>query len=261
MLGALLGLAQGVYGLYSANKASQEASDNQKRLERQAANSPIQKASPELAQYYQQALNRYNENPFQSAGYMEAIKQGNRTGATLLKSAQTRGQAIGNAPRIEQAIQDSKSNAIASAIQNKGVQFSQFGQAAQAKAAEQNRLFNTNQQAPYERMLQLQQLKTQAANERYNAGLSTLAQGVGNVAQYYTAKEIYNKDKEGNDGSKSNWFKNLFGGKNTNSISTADLDVTGSPYGKYNENDFIKYGVGNRYGYNSYFGKKYNTRG
>lgn len=260
-LGAILGVGQALLGAFNTIKGASAAAENQAKLEKLAANSPLRKASPELANYYGEALNRYRENPFTTPYYLETVKQSERAAANALGAMQSRGAALGGVGRINQILADTKNRGIAGAMQNKNAQFSQLGQASQARASEQAELFNVNQQAPYERMLQLQQLKTQAANERYNAGLSTLAQGVGNVTQYYTAKEIYNKDKEGNDGSKSNWFKNLFGGKNTNSISTADLDVTGSPYGKYNENDFIKYGVGNRYGYNSYFGKKYNTRG
>ena len=104
---------------------------------------------------------------------------------------QTRGAALGSVGRINQILADTKNRGIAGAVQNKNAQFSQYGQAAQARAAEQNRLFNVNQQAPYERMLQLQQLKAQAANDRYSAGMSTIAQGLGNVAQYGIAKEMY----------------------------------------------------------------------
>lgn len=195
MLGAILGVGQALFGGISAASAAADARREQRRLEKQAAASPLQKASPELSDYYQQALNRYKENPFTTPYYLETVKQADRAAANALGAMQSRGGALGSVGRINQILSDTKNRGIAGAVQNKNAQFSQFGQAAQAKAAEQNRLFNVNQQAPYERMLQLQQLKTQAANDRYSAGMSTLAQGLGNVAQYGIAKELYGQPK------------------------------------------------------------------
>jgi hypothetical protein len=190
-LGAILGVGQALFGGISAANAAADARREQRILEKRAATSPLQKASPELSDYYQQALNRYKENPFTTPYYLETVKQGDRAAANALGAMQTRGAALGSVGRINQILADTKNRGIAGAVQNKNAQFSQYGQAAQARAAEQNRLFNVNQQAPYERMLQLQQLKAQAANDRYSAGMSTLAQGLGNVAQYGIAKEMY----------------------------------------------------------------------
>ena len=191
MLGAILGVGQALFGGISAASAAADARKEQRRLEKQAAASPLQKASPELAQYYKQAESRYKENPFTTPYYLETVKQGERAAANALGAMQTRGAALGSVGRINQILADTKNRGIAGAVQNKNAQFSQYGQAAQAIGAEQNRLFNVNQQAPYERMLQLQQLKTQAANDRYSAGMSTIAQGLGNLAQYGIAKEMY----------------------------------------------------------------------
>lgn len=192
MIGAALAIGQGLYGAYNAYKAGQEANSNQARLEKLAANSPLRKQSPELSEYYQQSLNRYNENPFTTPYYMETVKQGDRGVANALSAMQTRGAAVGSIGKINQILADTKNRGIAGAIQNKNAQFSQLGQATQMKKNEADQLFNTNQQAPYERMLQLQQLKTQAANDRYNAGLNMAAQGVSNATQYGIAKEMYN---------------------------------------------------------------------
>jgi len=190
-LGAILGIGQAIFGGISAANADAEAKRAQARLERQAANSPLQKASPELSQYYKQAQSRYQENPFTTPYYLETVKQADRAAANALGAMQTRGAAIGAIGKINQGLMDAKNRGIAGAVQNKNAQFGQYGQAAQGIAAEQNRLFNVNQQAPYERMLQLQQLKTQAANDRYNANMGTLAQGIGNASQYFLAKEMY----------------------------------------------------------------------
>jgi hypothetical protein len=199
MLGAILGIGQALFGGISAANAAAAARKEQARLERQAASSPLEKASPELAQFYKQAQSRYQENPFTTPYYMESAKQADRAAANALGAMQTRGAALGSVGRINQVLADTKNRGIAGAVQNKNAQFSQYGQAAQAKAGESARLFNVNQQAPYERMLQLQQLKTQAANDRYSAGMSTLAQGLSSAGQYLTAKEMYGQPKTKNN--------------------------------------------------------------
>lgn len=190
-LGAILGVGQALFGGIGAANAAADARREQRILEKRAATSPLQKESPELAQFYKQAESRYQENPFTTQYYTESVKQADRAAANALGAMQTRGAALGSVGRINQVSADARNRAIAGAVQNKNAQFSQYGQAAQARAAEQNRLFNVNQQAPYERMLQLQQLKAQAANDRYSAGMSTIAQGLGNLAQYGIAKEMY----------------------------------------------------------------------
>lgn len=243
MIGAALAIGQGLYGAYNAYKAGQEANSNQARLEKLAANSPLRKQSPELSEYYQQSLNRYNENPFTTPYYMETVKQGDRGVANALSAMQTRGAAVGSIGKINQILADTKNRGIVGAIQNKNAQFSQLGQATQMKKNEADQLFNTNQQAPYERMLQLQQLKTQAANDRYNAGLNMAAQGVSNATQYGIAKLMYNPDLP-----------------TTNSLTASNIDnanTFGSPFGKYGNSDFSKYDIGNKGGFNSSFGKNY----
>jgi hypothetical protein len=223
-LGAILGIGQALFGGISAANAAAAARRQQAALERIAAASPLQKESPELAQFYKQSESRYKENPFTTPYYLETVKQGDRAAANALGAMQTRGAALGSVAKINQILADTKNRGIAGAVQNKNAQFSQYGQAAQARAAEQNRLFNVNQQAPYERMLQLQQLKSQAANERYSAGMSTLAQGLSSAGQYYTAKEMYGNNNGEKGGSKgSNWLKSLFG-NNKNKYSIAKTD-------------------------------------
>jgi hypothetical protein len=194
-LGAILGVGQALFGGISAANAAADARREQRILEKRAATSPLQKESPELAQFYKQAESRYQENPFTTPYYLETVKQGDRAAANALGAMQTRGAALGSVGRINQILADTKNRGIAGAVQNKNAQFSQYGQAAQARAAEQNRLFNVNQQAPYERMLQLQQMKTQAANERTNAYQSMAVQGLSNAGQYLIAKEMYGQPK------------------------------------------------------------------
>ena len=43
-------------------------------------------------------------------------------------------------------------------------------------------MFDINQMTPYNRMLQLKQYKSQAANDRYNAGVQMVGSALGNAA-------------------------------------------------------------------------------
>jgi hypothetical protein len=200
MLGTALAVGQGLYGLYNAIKSGQEAKDYQAKMEKMARSSPIRKANPELANYYGEALNRYRENPFNTPYYTESIKQANRAAANAIGAMQSRGSAIGTTGRINQGLMDASNRGIMGAIQNKNAQFSQLGSATQMKKAEEDQMFDINQMTPYNRMLQLQQLKTQAANDRLNAGLGMGAQGFSNLTQLDIAKRMYSdgqKDKTG----------------------------------------------------------------
>ena len=199
-LGAILAGGQALLGAYNASQARKQANEYQAKMEQMAKSSPLQTQSPELANYYQQALNRYNENPFTTPYYLESIKQANRGAANAIGAMQSRGAAIGTIGRINQGLIDNSNRAIGSAVQNKNQQFSQLGSATQMKKSERDQMFDINQMTPYNRMLQLQQLKTQAANDRTNAALSMAAQGGSNLAQLDIAKRMYSdgqKDKTG----------------------------------------------------------------
>jgi hypothetical protein len=192
MIGTALAIGQGLYGLYNAIKSGQEANDYQARMERMARQSPLMKESPEVANYYQQALNRYNENVFNTPYYLESLKQAERSGANAINQAQDRRSALGLIGKIDQGVMDQKNRAIASAIANKNAEFGQLGGATQMRKNERDQMFDINEMTPYNRMFGLQQLKTQAANDRYNAGLNMLGQGLSNVAQLDIANKMYN---------------------------------------------------------------------
>jgi len=214
-IGAILAGGQALLGAYNASQARKQANEYQAKMEQMAKSSPLQTQSPELANYYQQALNRYNENPFTTPYYLESIKQANRGAANAIGAMQSRGAAIGSIGRINQGLMDNSNRAIGSAVQNKNQQFSQLGSATQMKKSERDQMFDINQMTPYNRMLQLQQLKTQAANDRYNAGLSMAAQGVGNLAQLDIAKQMYPNGADNSNANKGSgsFFSNIFGNK------------------------------------------------
>jgi hypothetical protein len=191
MIGAILAGAQAAYGVYNTIKAGKEAKDYQKQMESMARKSPLMKESPELASYYQQALNRSNENPYQSQQYQLGAMNVRRGTAQGLSAMQDR-RSSGDISRLALGQQSALQNLGMQAESQRNQRFGQLGGAVQMRRSERDQMFDINQMTPYNRLLQLQQLKTQAANDRFNAGLSTTAQGLGNFAQLSIADKMYN---------------------------------------------------------------------
>jgi len=271
MLGAALGIAQGLYGLYNTIKSGNEASDYEARMEKLAKNSPLKKESPEVANYYQQALNNYNENAFKSPYYLETVRQADRGLANNVSNAQTRGEALGMFGKAYQQNMDLKRRGIADVYATKANEFNQLGNATQMKKNEQDQMFDINQQTPYNRIFQLSQLKSQAANNRYNAGLNTLAQGIGNATSYAIADKMYNPElvKDQTDttsnlpisyktNANANWGT-PFDYKSFNNFSSANPSAWGASTGNFNPLSG-NFGLPKKYnpkGFKSVFGNSY----
>jgi hypothetical protein len=224
-----VGVAAGtaVWGGIKAGKARKEQKSAEAQLENLAANSPLRKESKSLNDYYQQALNRYNENPYQSAAYQQAMQNARRTTASGLGALQDRRSAIGGISRLGGLESGASQRAVAQGEQMQAQRFSELGRATQMKKRDEDELFDINKMTPYQRRLQLEQMKGAAAGERYNAGMQMLGQGLSNAAAgglQYT---------ESNPG--QNPFKGLFGNKsNSPTLSNASLssDIIGMPGNK-----------------------------
>ena len=216
-----------IWGGIKAGKARKEQKGAEAQLERLAQNSPLRKESKALNDYYQEALNRYNENPYQSAAYQQAMQNARRTTASGLGALQDRRSAIGGISRLGSMESGASQRAVAQGEQMQAQRFNQLGQATQMKKRDEDELFDINKMTPYQRKLQLEQMKGAAAGERYNAGMQMLGQSLSNAAagglQYM----------ESNPG--QNPFKGLFGNNsNSPSLSNASLssDILGMPGSK-----------------------------
>lgn len=238
----LIGL-QAVGGLTQALTSGKNA--RQKELEAYAKQSPFYKPSKTIQDYYQESLNRYRENPYQSAQY-QAGQQGIQRGmATALNNLQGWGASVAGATKLAQSQADALSRLGAGIESQKGQRLNQLGQAAGAQTAEQARAFDINQMTPYNRMLQLKQMKAQAAADQYNAGLQMLGSAASNAA--YAGQ--------------SGIFKDLFkGGAGTDAVTQAtnltplNTNIPGTPFGKFNAPNFAKYGINNT-GFKTILGK------
>lgn len=181
---------QGLGGLYQAATSGRQDKENE--LNAFAKQSPLAKESKSLNDYYQEALNRYQENPYQSQAYQVGAMNAQRATAQGIGALQDRRSAIGGIGRLAAGQNMAMQNLGVQAENYKQQQFNRLGQASQAKTAQDRYLFDVNQMTPYNRQLQLKQYASQAANDRYNAGVQMVGGALGNAAQI-GAMSAYNK--------------------------------------------------------------------
>ena len=171
---AAIGLGQ---TLFSGRKRKES------ELESYAQRSPLYKGSKSIDDYYQEAMNRYKENPYQSQQYQVGAQNIQRATAQGLGAMQDRRGGIGAAGRLATAQMSGLQNLGAASEAQRNQRFGQYGQASQLKAGEEYKKFDINKMTPYNRMLALKQMSAQAANERANAGMQMIGGALGNAAQ------------------------------------------------------------------------------
>jgi len=178
----LLAATLGQVALGAYQSATSGAGAAEKDFENFAKQNPLAQRSKSLDDYYQQALSRYQENPYQSALYQQAAQNAQRTTAQGISALQDRRSAIGGIGKLSALQNDALQRAGVQAENYKQQQFNQLGQATQAQTAQDRYLFDVNQATPFNRQLGIKQMKSQAANERYNAGLGMMGGALGNYA-------------------------------------------------------------------------------
>ena len=175
---AVVGVGLGATQMITSNKQQKRA---QKTLEEQAKNSPLYKPDKSIDKYYQEAMSRYMENPYQSQQYQVGQRNIQRATAQGISALQDRRSAIGGIGRLQASQMGAMQNLGAQAEASKQQRLGQFGQATQLKSGDYQRQFDINQMTPYNRQLQLEQMKAAAAGERYNAGMQMVGQGLSSA--------------------------------------------------------------------------------
>jgi hypothetical protein len=173
-------LIQGAAGLFQS--ATSGAGAAEKNLENSITKNPLAQRSKSIDDYYQQALNRYQENPYQSAQYMAAQRNADRALASRLKLGQDLNSSLSMAGKADALYSDTLGQAGGQAEAQRNQRFGQYGQAAQLQNQQDKYIFDINEMTPYNRKLQLMQMKAQAANERKNAGIGMIGGALGNLA-------------------------------------------------------------------------------
>lgn len=182
---AVLSTGLGAYTAISADKRQKKA---QRSLEDLAKNSPLYKPDKSIEDYYQKALSRFNENPYQSQQYQMGAMNARRATAQSLGALQDRRSAIGGISRLEAGQNAAMQSLGAQAEGQRNQRFNQFGNATQMKSADYQRQFDFNQLTPFNRKLQLEQMKAAAAGERLNAGMQMIGQGLSTAGTVAGAK-------------------------------------------------------------------------
>ena len=175
---AVVGVGLGATQMITSNKQQKRA---QRSLEEQAKNSPLYKPDKSIDTYYQEAMNRYKENPYQSQQYQAGAQNIQRATAQGISGLQDRRSAIGGIGRLQANQMGAMQNLGAQAEASRQQRLGQFGQATQLKSGDYQRQFDINQMTPYNRKLQLEQMKAAAAGERYNAGMQMVGQGLSSA--------------------------------------------------------------------------------
>jgi hypothetical protein len=175
-------------GTASAISANTKQKRSQRRLDELAKNSPLYKSDKSIDDYYQKALSRFNENPYQSQQYQMGGMNARRATAQGIGALQDRRSAIGGISKLEAGQNAAMQNLGAQAEGQKNQRFNQFGNASQMKNAEYQREFDFNKMTPYNRKLQLEQMKGAAAGEQFNAGMQMIGQGLSTAGTVAGAK-------------------------------------------------------------------------
>jgi hypothetical protein len=210
-------------------------------LDAYAKQSPLYTGSKPISEYYQQALNRYNENAYQSQQYQMGAMNARRATAQGLGALQDRRSAIGGISRLEAGQNAAMQNLGAQAEAQRNQRFGQLGGATQMKNADLMQQFDINKMTPYNRQLALKQMKAQAANEEYSRDVSNTMGAMNNLASVGM----------------------MAGQSQAPMPSSTEMPNFGTNYGQYGGNvDFSKYGVTNpnSTGFKSIFGKSYGTQ-
>jgi hypothetical protein len=175
-----LSLGQAALGGIQALTSGRGAAERD--FESFAKKRPLAKESKSLNDYYQKTLSAANENPYQSAQYLISKQEADRRLASGLGALQQRGGAIAGISKLDLMRTDAQNQAIRNAESLRGQNLNRLGQATQMKTSQDRYLYDVNEATPFNTMLGIKQMKSQAANERYNAGLNMIGSAAGNYA-------------------------------------------------------------------------------
>lgn len=172
--------AQGVMGVMQALTSG--ARKREREVEKLAGQSPTDSGSRELEGFYNEALRRYQQSPYQSAEFVMGKNLAERGQATALQALTQRNQGLAGAARSESINKNKIYQLLREEEMKRRQDFGILGQAGRQLAQRKLTQFDINQMTPYNRKFGLAQMKAQAANERKNAGIQMLGGALSNAA-------------------------------------------------------------------------------
>lgn len=161
----------------------------EKRLEK--LQTPTYGANQSILKYYNDALQRYNVNPYQSQQYQYANQKSNQNFASGINALQGRGSAVGGIAKLTALKNDADLRAGVQAEQSQSQRFGQLGGATQMKVSDDLRQYQQNVLAPYEKKYNLLALKASGANKTAGAGIQNIFGGLQGVQDNQNLNQIY----------------------------------------------------------------------
>jgi hypothetical protein len=185
-------LGVGAVSLGTAIWGGARAHSAQKKLENQQP--PKYTPNQAISNYYQEALERANTNPYASAFYQNAQRVAGQNQAAAISNLQDRRAGVGGIGAIMQGTDNSiqKAGSTAEGLQRQD--FGMLGHAAQMQAGEGRQAFDINSMLPYDQNRELYEAQAVGGNQMENAGI----QNIGGAANSYNNSQMY---------------KNMFGGQ------------------------------------------------
>ena len=239
-------LAQAGIGVLQA--ATSGAGKAQRDFENFSKKRPVAAESKSLNDYYQRSLNEVNQNPYQSAQYLISKQEADRRLASGIGAMQGRGGALNAISKLDLMRTDAQNQAIRNAESYRGQNLNRLGQATQMKTAQDRYLYDVNQATPFNTMLGIKQMKSAAANERLNAGLSM----IGGAASNYAMGSMF-----GNGGVLKDKVSLLNNSSEFNPASTYGTNYI--PFNSYQENTPFNQGLAAYKDYSNRLNNKIST--
>lgn len=169
----VIGLGQTIGGYIQQHRATKQYN---KMIDNYQPNQSIM-------DYYGKALNRYNQNPYDSAMYRLHSQNAGRGLTTGLNALQDRRSALAGVSSLVRGYDDSMLKAAAQAEGQQAQALGQLGQATGMKAAEDKYKF--------EAKANLLAAKAAGGSQIMNSGIQNLYGGLGNISDFYMAKNMY----------------------------------------------------------------------
>jgi hypothetical protein len=168
------GIFQSIFGGSAAKKAQNALLNLQ---------TPTYNGSSSIMNYYNNALQRYNTNPYQSPLYRTDVQNANNTLNAGINNLQTRRSAVGGISDLSALTNNNLLKAANAATQQQNQEFSQLGNAANLEGADQKYQFQINKLMPYQKQFDLLAGKAAANAATENTGFSNIFNGLGNISK------------------------------------------------------------------------------
>lgn len=181
-----LGVTQAVIGGIRSHNA-------QKKLENQQV--PKYTPNQAISNYYQEALQRANTNPYASAFYQNAQRTAGQSQAAAISNLQDRRAGVAGVGAIMQGTDNSLQKAGSTAEGLQRQDFGMLGHAAQMEAGEGREAFDVNNMLPYDQNRALYEAQASGGNQMENAGI----QNIGGAMSSYNNSNLYKSLMGGNN--------------------------------------------------------------